>query len=472
MSNIKLLRLTVYGLMVTVIGLGSVACSNSRWHEVREKNKNTGDEISEQRRSKTPPKDLKKDQTVYPTTDRLRGRKSPTQHPADSNEILEKNEPVKVIDPVPQGEDQLIEVVRIDTRTPEAQAQEPAPPQKPVFIPAPYVSKEPTPDTVEEADANRYFMVQNIATEKVRVYRRCTAPEANGDCPHTLVLETDMSAGEDTPDKSRRTILGSFKITAWFKFYEDNQNLFPSWYRAYYPQIPGPGAELNDWLSTSLLPDHRGLTRGSFGWYTAHLGPDADAQWTHGTFGWGADGGKFIELIRDEKINAQMDPRSMGCTRVENQAIAWMREKLPVGTAVIKVYAREGYTDPDRRRYQDFELAKWDWILTKQGVNESGAASADRVRTERAGLNETDVLERGTYSPDQVPDAIRVTGTTEGATASNGNLYNIPLKSFKGLFLVDEGKFSRDANGNAYEHPKELRVGGHAEHKLPKIVLK
>ncbi|MES2854766.1 MAG: L,D-transpeptidase [Bdellovibrionota bacterium] len=477
MSNISLLKLTIYGLTVTLLGLGTSACSNSKWREV-EANPNTGNAFAERQRQPPPQEEFKKDQTVFTGSDRLNGTPAElpeievevngdesADRPADRPVVvLEKNEPVKIIDPVP-GPDGLIEVVRIDTRNPEL-------PQEPIRVNKDYLSEKPVPDN---SSADRYFMIQNIATEKVRVYERCRKSDANVSCPHRLVLETDMSAGEDSPTKSRRTILGSFIISAWFKFYEDAGNLFPSFYRAYYPALPDEGAGIDQWLSKSLIPDHRGKTRGSFGWYTAHLEPNADAQWTHGTFGWGADGGRFIQLVRDEKINELMDPRSMGCTRVENQAIAWMREKLPVGTKVIKVYARESLADTERTRYRDLKLAKWDWILTTLQPNESGAMSADARRVDASGAGLRDVLERGTYVLDQVPNVVRLTGEKGGATSSNGNLYDIPSSSFKGVFLIDEGRLSGYAHPKELKvggHPKELKAGGHADYGLPRILVK
>jgi hypothetical protein len=457
MSNISLLKLTVYGITLTVMGLASTGCSNSRWEE-KAANPHTGDAMAERQLPPPPSRPLRQNQTVFTGPDRLIVRKHPDQPAAEAPEVLEQNTELKIVDPAPVGKDGQIEVVHIDTRTPDVKPE-------PVFVPKDYVSEKPVVPTIEQASANRYFMVQNIATEKVRVYERCTRALRNGDCPHRLVLETDMSAGEDTPDKSRQTILGSYRISAWFKFYEDQKNLFPSWYRAYYPEVPPPGAPIEAWLSHSLMPDDRGKMRGSFGWYTAHLEPDAQAQWTHGTFGWGKDGGRFIDLVRDAKINEMMDPRSMGCTRVENQAIAWMREKLPVGTTVVKVYAKESYGDSNLNRYQAFELTHWDWILTRSGVNESGAMSADANRVRRAG-EEANSLESGTYTPVQVPHAVALTGERNGSIDANGNLYNLPLSSFKGVFLVDEGRFE------GYVHPAELRISGQIPHILPPSLRK
>jgi hypothetical protein len=412
MSAISLLRLTVYGSLLSVLSFAAIGCSNSRWQEVR-KNPNTGDSFSERQRQQ-PPRDLQPKDHVFTTPDRLPTRKDSDTTIEESPEVLPRNQELEVVDPTPRGKNGLIEVVVIDAGQPDL-------PKEHVFVPPPYVSKTPVTPAPEVAAADRYIVIENVASEKLRVYERCVKAEANGDCPHRLVLETDMVAGENTP--STRTNLGSYKITEWFKFYEDPDNHVPTWLAA-----PYPAAKVTQ--------------SSSFGWYTARIGPDADAQWTHGTFGWAKDGTKYIDLAREGKI-----PRSMGCSRVENQAIAWMRANLPAGTALLKVYAKEAYTDSDRTRYQNFELAKWDWLLTKTGKG-------------------SEVLERGTYTPDQVPDVVDLIGQRNGATAKNGNLYDIPLADFKGKFLVDEGRFI------GYEHPRGLKVGGHAEHKLPKMVLK
>ncbi len=49
--------------------------------------------------------------------------------------------------------------------------------------------------------------------------------------------------------------------------------------------------------------------------------------------------------------------------------------------------------------------------------------------------------------------------------AVEGNLYKVPASELKGVFLVDEGRVV------GYQHPKSLKVGGHADRKLPSLVL-
>jgi hypothetical protein len=305
-------------------------------------------------------------------------------------------------------------------------------------------------------------MIQNIATEKVRIYERCHSV----DCSHRLVLETDMTAGEDTPEKTKRTILGSYAIQRWAKFYEDVNGLYPSWYDPQYPSLPTPGADLSAWTSRALLPNGRGVTRGSFGWYTALIGPNAETQWTHGTFGWGADGPRFIHLTRDSILNHLSDPRSHGCTRLENRAIAFMRDIMPKGSRIVKIYAREAIAHPEAV----VKLARtpspvWSYVLTKDGVREDApSASAEANRS----VTEDRILERGEFELDQKADAVALQSATDRSSrrddprvVQTGNLYDLPVQKFRGVFYVDTGRLS------GYEHPEGLEVGGYRDRHLP-----
>lgn len=459
MGHLKGFEQTVLGLGLTVfVSASFVACSNSKWQEVAAK---TGDPIAEQQRTNTQPEDLRPGQTVYTNPDVLRGRTNPEQPPEDTPIVIERGTEVTVKDPTPQGPEGLIEVT-INTKNPET----PNTPDKEqtVYVPPEYISTEPVVPTNEQNSADRFFMVQNIATEKVRVYENCAEKKKDGSCVHRLVLETDMSAGEDTPDQSRRTILGSYRIVSWFKFYEDNLRLFPSWYHPSYPAVPAPGASLEEWMGKTILPSThpKASMRGSFGWYTAHIEPNASEQWTHGTFGWGSDGDKFIQLVRDPQTNIVMDPRSQGCTRVENRAIAFMREIMPRGSKLIKIYAKEAYRDPARRRYVGRNAAKWNYALTKTGVDVEGPKSGVK---HSAGVSEDQILERGEFVLDQMPDAVPFSKEGDGRIVENGNLYSIPEESYKGVFVVDEGVLVD------YSHPKELKVGGHTKNYMPSILL-
>lgn len=417
--------------------LSLASCTAARWHEVAP---HTGEAFTEKQTTDTRAEDLAAGDRKRVNPDRLRARTEPDQPSEEVPYVLERGDEVEVVDPTPKGEHGLIEVEVIDTAQPEK-------PRRRVFVPPQYIADKPRARTPEEREADRYFMIQNVATQKVRVYERCEG----SNCSHKLILETDMTAGEDTPDKTRRTLLGSYRISAWFKFYEDHANLYLSWYHPKYPPLPPPGASLAEWASKALLPPGKGRSRGKFGWYTAHLAPNADAQWTHGTLGWGADGGRFIRLSPEEFSVLDEDRGSAGCTRVENQAIAFIREILPVGSQIIKIYAKESYRDAELARYKDLPEARWNWILTKEGVDIDGPKSG-REGVLKRGVSSDQILETGTYTLDQLPNA------------SAGNLYAIQDSSFKGVFLVDEGKLV------GYEHPRGLRIGGHADRRLPSFL--
>lgn len=434
-----------------------VACSPAKWREVAP---NTGDLQMERQTAPNPvPPTVSRRTPGYVAPGRLRGHTE--TDPAPDKEppvILERNDRVEVIDPTPKGPNGWIEVVVVDSKNPE-------PPKGPIYVNPEYINVEPVHVTPEERDADRYFMIQNIATEKLRVYERCGGDdrEVSKTCRHRLVLETDMVAGQPTPDRSRETVVGSFRISKWFKFYEDYQGQFPSWYHPAYPELPAPGASWSAWLSKSLLPQGRGIARGKFGWYTAHLSPNAYAQWTHGTIGWGADGDRFIMATRDPYINEYADPRSAGCSRVENQAIAFIRQIMPAGSKVIKVYAKEAYRDPKSETLQ-LERARWDWILTKEGYQQDGPL-ADRNSVLARGVSEDMILEKGTYLIDQKPDAIPFRKGLNGRVERDGNLYSAPESSFRGYLVVDEGRLVD------YQHPKELERGGYTDKALPSVAI-
>lgn len=429
------------------------ACTAAKWREVAP---NTGDEQMEKQTAPNPLPQIRGGEPGYVTPGRLRGHRDPQNPDKEPPVVLERNDRVEIIDP--KGPNGTVEVV-------VTESENPAPPTGPIYIDPKYINKEPIEPTPEERDADRYFMIQNIATEKLRVYERCYGkdPETGKPCRHRLVLETDMVAGEPTPDQSRETVLGSFRISKWFKFYEDGQHLFPSWYHPEYPELPPPGASWSDWLSKSLLPGGRGIARGKFGWYTAHVSPNAYAQWTHGTVGWGADGDRFIQYTRDPAINDYADPRSAGCSRVENQAIAFIRQLMPVGARIVKIYAKEAYRD-SKSATTPIPKGKWDWILTKEGYQEDGPLS-DRATVLSRGVTEDMILEKGSYLIDQKPDAVPYREGLNDLTDHTGNLYSIPESSFQGYFVVDEGRLVD------YRHPVELPRGGYSDDHIPSMMV-
>ena len=450
-----------------------VACQRAEWREV--KAINTGDPALEAQRGNLRPDTAQPGQTAYVAPDRLRGRLTPDQNPEDSPRLLERGDEVQIVDPTPVGEDRLVRI-RIIEQKPDSEpfAQEPASTPSPIeqeiaYVPAEYLQTNPVTRTQNVIDADRYIVIQNIATEKLRVYE--VAPLGQ---PNRLVLETDMIAGENNPSKTRRTAVGSYKILSWHKFYQDSDGLFPSWYDHQSPSLPLPGASLEDWTQKYFLPKNKsgqptGLVRGAFGWYTAKIGPNAYSQWTHGTLGWGADRDRFIQQPKSQLAQFYSDPRSFGCTRVENQAIAYLQDLLPVGTKVIKIYAKESARSSVAT---EGAATSWEWILTKDGVRSLNPLTSNRAAQLLRDVKDEQILEKGFYKIDAKPNPVAFKKEIKGDRLSavivrpEANLYDLNESSFRGEFLVDEGRLV------GYSHPKELRKGGYADHLLPRAILK
>lgn len=450
-SEFGVITMTVISFLAIAMSVGVTACSPAKWHEtVTQPNSPfTGDPIAERQTTGKTPQDFKPGQTATVRSDRLCGRRIPTDDCSKSKTILEKGDKVEVVDPTPQGPDKVVKVKVTRTVRPDLSSE-------PVYVPPQFLTQEPLAPEKNELSADRYFVVQNIASEKLRVYERCETPG----CSHKLVLETDMVVGQNKA--GRRSILGSFRITKWFKFYEDKQGEYPSWYSPAYPAIPTVGAPLKDWASKSRLPDH-GSVRGAYGWYTAHLAPNSEEQWMHGTWGWGADQDRFVQLIRTSPFDKNDRLSSHGCTRVENQAIALMREILVPGTKVIKIYAREAYGAPIAEQPEGKLSGQWDWILTSEGVNSEKAPRSGRTTVEGRGVAKDKILESGRYQFSVKPEAKSL--SKDANPHENGNAYGISPSSMHGYFLVDEGRVIN------YRHPRELEVGGHEDHQLPAVIL-
>ena len=440
------------------------ACQKAEWREVQAPN--TGDIQTETQTGNLGQAALQPGQSAYVAPDRLRGRETPDQHPEQATTLLEQGDQVEVVDPNPRGDDRLVGV-RIVEQEPDAPVA--ADTRAVTYVPQQYLNSDPVVVTPAKRDADRYIVIQNIATEKLRVYEIGNTPGA----PNKLILETDMIAGENNPSKTRRTAVGSYKILSWHKFYQDNQNLFPSWYDPSYPTLPLPGASLEDWTQRHFLPQNKagrdGLVRGAFGWYTAKIGPNAFAQWTHGTLGWGADGDRFIQIPKTQLAQYYSDPRSFGCTRVENQAIAFLQELLPVGTRIVKIYARETESKVQTPRS---DVTSWDWVLTKEGVRSPRPDSIGRAAVTLRDVPAEEVLETGTYKLNVNAKAVTFKKEVKGERLSatiirpEANLYDLKESAFRGEFLVNEGRLSN------YSHPKELRKGGYTDELLPRAIVK
>lgn len=490
-----------------------VACGKSEWRET--KAPNTGDVVAEAQTGDIRPEVVQPGEPAYVAPERLRARETTEQDPEDSETLLERNQPVTIVEPKVPGQDELVGVeledyvptvpppkrsVReprilesgpltsrcvtcaktpeqakapVQTATPVAVPAPKKPQKKKVYVPVKYLNSKPVKTSTAEAAADRYIMIQNIATEKLRVYERASVPGG----PNRLVLETDMIAGEDNPTKTRRTAMGSYKIEKWIKFYQDVAGLFPSWHDPKLASPPLPGAELQDWTMSYLMPQVNGkpagLVRGAFGWYTAKIGPNAHAQWTHGTLGRGADQDRFIKLPKTQLAQFYSDPRSFGCTRVENQAIAYLHDLLPVGTRVIKVYAKEAIADKELTSYKNSNVPEsFEWALSSDEVRKENPNSSSRPNQILRAVPESAIMEVGTYMIDTKPDAVEFKKFVKADKLSatiirpEANLYDLPETSFHGTFLVDEGRFVN------YKHPRELRTGGYSDQMLPGVVVK
>lgn len=318
-------------------------------------------------------------------------------------------------------------------------------------------------DFWNQETASPIFIVQNIATEKLRVYKRCTESVL---CAHELIFETDMIVGQRTArqkdPKVFATRLGHYKIAKWTKFFEDKNGKFPAWLKNDYPAVP-KGSSMDAWWNARYA--------GAYGWFTAQLGPNADAQVLHGTYGWAIDGDSFLKHFRKAFVSFIDDPMTEGATRVENQAIAYIRHIADVGTDVLRVYALEGYADQTLARYDSYKNQKsfWDWVLTSKDAQKD-SVSADRNVQLKQTYSYSDLLEEGRFEVDRYPTGLPYSATFFGLGAGSGrtgNTYQIKRKQFKGVFLIDEGRFVN------YEHPQaaQLTVGGYPRQVLPAYAL-
>lgn len=337
------------------------------------------------------------------------------------------------------------------------------------------ISSEEGVDFLTVADdqkrPTKYFVIQNVATETTRVYERCTT---SPDCSHRLVFESEMVVGRRKIDfvdpMEWYTQLGVMNIHHWDKFHEDADHHYPAWYSSRYPAVPPPGADFQDWFSKEVMPNGKGVMRGAFGWFTAILAPNAAHQWVHGTAGWGADGDRFIEVTRNFLLSTFNDVRSSGCTRIENGAIAFLRHILPIGTPVIRVYAKEAMQEPDLKDYtQQKTKDPFYYILTRTDkINDQTAGTIERQAVLARKVQSSDWIEEGLYTVDRFP-TVRPYRSTPGwigaGSGAIGNVYRVPFYEFEGYYLIDSGRFVN------YQHPKSLPVGGLAGVIVPDYTL-
>lgn len=340
----------------------------------------------------------------------------------------------------------------------------------------------------------KYFTILNVATETLRLYeRQCE----DNSCPHKMVMETEVVVGEDinhpAAQKGKgRSVLGSYRLTGWAKFYQDGEGHYPAWYREGSPLLPPPLAGFSKWFSKSIMPENeegkrKGTMRGAFGWYAGFVAPNSYAQWTHGTIGWGEDKDAYVKKTKKLVANIISNPRSSGCTRNNNEAIAYLRQILDIGTPMIKIYAKEAILDSSMANYR-VETEEWNYILTKKAGEKSGredvlkslkvtSEEVDRYWAAKRSGGEmildpksplAQILEVGTYTLDTKPTVINYTpgeklGKLSRAVGRKGNVYGIKSKDMsEGVFYIDAGMLDR------YTHPKTvLEVGGFEDELIP-----
>ena len=369
---------------------------------------------------------------------------------------LAANDKVRVVNAGANFRDKFVQIEVVSTRaTIEAAAR--------YFVSFEFLSKT---QVNNDRFKGKYFMVQNIASEKLRVYERVCADNS---CPHKMVLETTVAVGEDTPGET--TNVGSYQISAWRKFYQDHAKKYPSWYDPTFPDVPPPGRGFTSWLMKKYMPKVNGKPagemRGAFGWYTALVEPNHHAQWTHGTVGWGEDKQRFIDKTKRVLPNLFTSPRSHGCTRTDNETIAYLRQILPVGTPLVKIYAIEDLADPTLIGYTPIPK-QWDYIMTKRGVRVDGQ-KADRVEVLASGISHDEIIEEGSYTVNQWPQAVKFVpgedvGNFRRKLGKGGNVYGMPAREMSGVFYVDTGLLLN------YNHPPSIGVGGFPDEVTPSFM--
>ena len=400
---------------------------------------------------------------------------------------LSLNDTVKIVNPTALSTEGYVEISIIHTYDPILNAEK-------YFVLATSLS----PVVIDYKEfIGKYFVVVNIATETLRLYERICPDNS---CPNKMILETEVAVGEDVDHKKEekgkgRSILGSYRITGWSKFYQDPEGHYPAWYKEGYPDTPKPDASWNKWFSNSVMPeglDHKkhGKMRGAFGWFTAFVEPEPFGQWTHGTLGWGSDKDKFIKQVKKTLINVVSDPRSSGCTRNNNEAIAYLRNMIEVGTPIIKIYAKEEILDLGLSSYP-VEYKFWNYLMTK---NRNHSVDRDVV-LKSIGMTSKDleiftvlkngvgslildpnsplqqIIEAGTYAIDVYPNAMMFIpgeklGRFKRKIGNKGNVYGILDKEMHGIFYVDAGMLDE------YAHPDEvLEFSGFSDEVTPPWML-
>lgn len=424
---------------------------------------------------------LNEQTTYYVGQDNLRIRTA-GQDAASSAGLLNLGDRVKVLNPEAVSDQGYVEISVVKAANGNVKRAD----GMRYFIKKEYLSEK----LVNYKEVNsKYFVVVNLASETLRLYERMCADNS---CPHKMILETEVVVGENkvmsTKEKGKgRTTIGSFRITEWIKFYDDGGGYHPAWYfegtksdrkgNSTPIAIPPRNSPLSWFKETGIsskligfkgekymldsTPD--GSMRGAFGWYTAKVHPEAYGQWTHGTMGWGEDKDMAISRAKGRFVNIISNPRSSGCTRNNNEAIAYIRHMIDIGTPIVKIYAKEAVADASLSRYPDASPVDWSYILTKntkfhtiereevlKALNVSGEdvdafwklkREDQFITAEKAGFSSkalNNILEVGTYQRDIHPDAFPWNDGKSGKVRT-GNVYGIKPQYVKGTFYVDTG---------------------------------
>ncbi len=381
-------------------------------------------------------------QTVYVTSETLRLRTAPDSAAANIAGSVRMNDQLEILDSSRIGDEEFV-AVRVVSSSNAGLAG------KTLYTSVRYLSstrsQHLSPSTgAQESSGQDHFVIANVATEMIRLYTRCHAPEA---CQNKMLMEFHGTVGNNS--EGMRSDVGVYKTTKWTKFYEVPGE-YPGWYRPGYPDLPRVGSR-GGWTSKNVRPPGFSSFRGAFGWYTVFVGPNNDGQWMHGTIGWGADKSSFVRFQDSflgglAGIFAKLG--SHGCTRLSNEAIAYIRSNLPIGAYVMKIYAKETLKDSSLSGYPaKGDLGHFPYIITKVGYgkNNSQHELASRNDVLADGTPQSEWLEQGTFDYDRTP------------TPASGDHYH--LGGMQGVLNVDEGTLSSD-----YRHPinSKLRVAGYA----------
>lgn len=278
--------------------------------------------------------------------------------------------------------------------------------------------------------AEEFWIVQNIATLKLRLYsRQCEQ------CKSKMILEKSIIVGKNEYNEKEdfRTMLGYFEIQKWHKFYVDGKEAYIRWDGR---KIPKRGASRYQW----------GL-QGAFGVYAATLTPNI-YQHLHGTIGWPNEGSRFIEHEK-QKDGSFKRLVSKGCTRVDNQSILYLRNFIPEGTPLIRVYAREKLKNSE---HISSSIKKWTYVFYEtKDLNNKEPLSYENLSL----IKTINVLEIGDFIFDSVPRVVEIS-----KDSVNENPYLVNLEELNYL-NIDTGTLEKN-----YNHPKKLPVGGKI---IPKI---